>query len=545
MTEIITSCQQRTSTILENLEGVSVSLTTQANAQGMQWPFVTFPDFQVQGMISNGITGAYTLTLHPFVNQTNRGAWETYSVENQGWLERAHYYDDKVSSRLYEPRVDLPVNHLDTTHTEREAWNESGVTPYIWSYDEDHLEREEEDLHSMYFPVWQRAPAEDFRPTTNLNFGSVDQYADVIGNMMETGRPKLAPSGGGDHLAQNYDGRFPVGPVGSPRSYLLKPVFDTLYNDHRMVGFLSAYLAYVLLSIEHCKCSMRILTHLSFYHSWDQFFKGALPDYELEGVLVIIYSTCQEEVMSFLISGKGTEFLADTDVHDPRFDTMRRDFNFSDYLVPGGSFAQANDPNQEELHCAYSASIYPTVAYADQYFSDFPIVFAVLVITCFLIATMCFAMYDVLVQRRQQKLLETATKTNAIVSSLFPSNVRDRLLEELNTDSNQNAKLMVPSNGDSVVGLGTSRRDGLSSFGNSNNSLTSLGSGGLLGLCTSEAIFGSKPIADLFPSTTIMFADMVGFTAWYSFDTGSLTCSTMFLVSLVVAPTTMNQVFHS
>ncbi|CAB9506494.1 Receptor-type guanylate cyclase gcy [Seminavis robusta] len=36
------------------------------------------------------------------------------------------------------------------------------------------------------------------------------------------------------------------------------------------------------------------------------------------------------------------------------------------------------------------------------------------------------------------------------------------------------------------------------------------------GVATSETIFGSKPIADLFPATTIMFGDMVGFTAWSS-----------------------------
>ena len=41
---------------------------------------------------------------------------------------------------------------------------------------------------------------------------------------------------------------------------------------------------------------------------------------------------------------------------------------------------------------------------------------------------------------------------------------------------------------------------------------------GLLGQegLTSEDIFGSKPIADLHPYTTIMFADLVGFTAWSS-----------------------------
>ena len=30
--------------------------------------------------------------------------------------------------------------------------------------------------------------------------------------------------------------------------------------------------------------------------------------------------------------------------------------------------------------------------------------------------------------------------------------------------------------------------------------------------------FGSKPIADLFPAATVLFADIVGFTAWSRYD---------------------------
>ena len=33
---------------------------------------------------------------------------------------------------------------------------------------------------------------------------------------------------------------------------------------------------------------------------------------------------------------------------------------------------------------------------------------------------------------------------------------------------------------------------------------------------TSEGVFGSKAIADFFPYTTIMFCDLVGFSAWSS-----------------------------
>lgn len=258
---------------------------------------------------------------------------------------------------------------------------------------------------------------------------------------------------------------------------------------------------------------LTFLAHFRSDGSWEQFFVGALPEKEQEGVLVVMNGTCEEktELMSFHVSGKGTLFLADSDLHDPRFDNMRRDFDFSANFVPDDNFT--SDPAD---NCAYYLSIYPTEEYADQYFSDFPIIYAVLVITCFLIATLCFAMYDILVQRRQRKLLETAQKTSAIVSSLFPSNVRDRLLEELNTPAESTERMMKPKLGsmqrsrhrNNSLSMSSShnrmmRQSSFAGLGMNSFGMEDVSSAGSGGIATSEIIFGSKPIADLFPSTTI------------------------------------------
>jgi class 3 adenylate cyclase len=98
-----------------------------------------------------------------------------------------------------------------------------------------------------------------------------------------------------------------------------------------------------------------------------------------------------------------------------------------------------------------------------------------------------FLVFNQLVERRQRIILNKAADSTAIVSSLFPKQVRDRLLA---TDSKK----------------GTS---GI--FGSSNNRLKMFLSGdedngGML----------NNPIADLFPNCTVMFADIAGFTAWSS-----------------------------
>jgi class 3 adenylate cyclase len=87
------------------------------------------------------------------------------------------------------------------------------------------------------------------------------------------------------------------------------------------------------------------------------------------------------------------------------------------------------------------------------------------------------------VQSRNKKVENVAARSNAIVSSLFPSNVRDRLLAE---------------NLDVKVTKGRNR----SKDGNSH--------------VNDVAVYKSKPIADLFPETTVLFGDIVGFTAWSS-----------------------------
>jgi hypothetical protein len=45
----------------------------------------------------------------------------------------------------------------------------------------------------------------------------------------------------------------------------------------------------------------------------------------------------------------------------------------------------------------------------------------------FVFTSLVFLLYDRLVERRQKKVMSTAMQSSAIVSSLFPSQVRDRL----------------------------------------------------------------------------------------------------------------------
>jgi class 3 adenylate cyclase len=102
-----------------------------------------------------------------------------------------------------------------------------------------------------------------------------------------------------------------------------------------------------------------------------------------------------------------------------------------------------------------------------------------------------FFIYDIFVQNRNEKLISSAAKSNAIVSSLFPDNIRERLLGQSDTTTHKNTpyhlKSFLLDGGDSKGG---NVKDG--------------------------EIKSSRPLADLFLETTVMFADICGFTAWSS-----------------------------
>jgi hypothetical protein len=81
------------------------------------------------------------------------------------------------------------------------------------------------------------------------------------------------------------------------------------------------------------------------------------------------------------------------------------------------------------------------------------------------------------VKRRNDKVIQAAARSNAIVSSLFPSNIRDRLFKA-EDERNEN---QLP-------------KTGLKSYLRDDGDLKGRG----------KSIIDSKPLADLFPETTIM-----------------------------------------
>lgn len=159
-----------------------------------------------------------------------------------------------------------------------------------------------------------------------------------------------------------------------------------------------------------------------------------------------------------------------------------------------------HDPETPNVdgNCLYSFDVYPSDELYSEWDSRLPTIFASVVAGTFMIMALTFYMYDRNVRKRNKKVVNAATKTERVVASLFPSNIRDRLLAEEEDFERQQVER----------GARTRLKDFLAKDGGG-TSMVDMEE-------TDDFMFKTRPIADLFPETTIMFADISGFTAWSS-----------------------------
>ena len=152
-----------------------------------------------------------------------------------------------------------------------------------------------------------------------------------------------------------------------------------------------------------------------------------------------------------------------------------------------------------ELHqgsggsCIYSFHVYSSEEFAEIFSDDLPMLFGLVIAFLFLVMAATFFVYDVFVQRRNSKIMGAAIRSTAIVSELFPSNVHDRLYGE-NLKAGSSRTLALAASSTARLKRFVDEKDGtFETDGDYDDE---------------ELILKSKPIADLFPETTVMFADI-------------------------------------
>ncbi|GKY96337.1 hypothetical protein MPSEU_000593400 [Mayamaea pseudoterrestris] len=450
--------------------GALSSLTVAATAHGVDtgshWPFLSLSYFQHRAITTRTLSGALLITMNPLVTQKMRSEWESYSFNSTdaAWHSEGLEYESQLGYKDF--GVSFDASHVAQRLTLDPDLKLTGLANRIFTLD-DKGDAIIDTSQGPYLPTWQTspvfirtlvnrnlltdpaatAPANESISTGSVVFGGFELSDDDLGRETETPETKLYTA------LLSIAKKRPSPYVTSPLTRAYLPIFDSFD--------------------EATKKPVALMTALI---RWESYFVGILPT-SIRGINMVLDNNCGN-VYTFKINGHEPDPVGLGDEHDDRFHKFGRMATFADvHTVDDGS---PDGIPLNEGQCPFQITAYPNDIMHEDYHTNMPAFIAFAVAMVFLFTFIMFLLYDRLVDRRQNLVLRRAEQTTAIVTSLFPKSVADKIImQQMSMDSlvSKNQKLKTFLDG---------------------------------------ADEGNTCIADLFPACTVLYADIAGFTAWSS-----------------------------
>ena len=331
-------------------------------------------------------------------------------------------------------------------------------------------------------PVWQYESRDLMTNSmVNLDLATHPLFTDKINAFLERPGQSVFSEAADMTRLQPFVSRSSIG----PQSIILQPIYADYQKPAPLVGMLIAF------------------------YQWDTYFANSIPNGR-NGTIAFVNDTCGSG-FTYMIDGSEAVYIGAGDIDNAQ--DFLQDYSFR--------FAEDKTPD----NCAFIVTTHPTATLQASYKVYTPSLYTSIVLLVVILVMLIFIVYDCMVSRRQQKVMVVANHTKALVQSLFPKvsqgaaalksyikeslfssfhflqlfkSVTDRLLREAELQAEQERKKMLyPKNrleaylGDEGVSKPVEPPD-------------------------STIVYQTKPIADLFPEATVMFGDLVGFTAWSS-----------------------------
>jgi hypothetical protein len=241
--------------------------------------------------------------------------------------------------------------------------------------------------------------------------------------------------------------------------------------------------------------SSNIVAILSLSVYWRDTLKNILPK-GANGVDVVFDNPCAP-TFTYRINGPAVTYRGAGDLHETVYSHLGTSAKLLDLM--GSGRAYTGIPVSQDSPCYFTLTVYPSAALQDDYSTSTPLLFTIAALVIFLFTSAVFVFYDIMVERRQKLVLSTATKSTAIVASLFPSKVRAALMKEQGEREERAALVESPK-----------RR--LKTFLTDDHVESAAGQG--TSIAAPVTPYASKPLAELYADTTVFFGDIAGFTAW-------------------------------
>jgi hypothetical protein len=428
-------------------------IVSQARSTNVVWPYVTIPDLPVQTAKLIGQTDSIHVAFYPLIQGDKRKEWENFTKHNDGWVEESL----RVQSK--NPNFHGPIL---TNYTKSHV---------IWQNDGP----EAEDNPGPFLPSWMGSPVIPKYPPYNWNGLAYDAFSKALLYSMDTKSVVVTA------VTNHADPDDPVAVAQAANtSDWAVPYIDN--NEDPREPFSNMYYP-VIDAIDNVVIQVadqtKALGIVGFSFFWRDTLKNTLPP-NSKGVVIVFQNSCGDQYFTYQIDGKTPTFLGFGDLHDGQYDDMVLTKRLTDLSNMNGLYTGL--PMNQDF-CPYTLHIYPSSIMEDRHVTKDPVIYTIVVALTFFFTSALFLAYDWFVNRRQRLLKDRALASGAIVSALFPEQVRSRLYED-------NGAKDAPSRRESPFKADTHNR--------ANPSSSTLG----------------RPNAHLYEGTTVFFADLVGFTAW-------------------------------
>lgn len=213
---------------------------------------------------------------------------------------------------------------------------------------------------------------------------------------------------------------------------------------------------------------------------------------ETQGVVVVVESCGLNS--TFRLDGSKAVFLGEGDLHEDDFLGM----------VVSAPFVGNNTECQHALH------VFPSQILEDSFQTSIPVMSTIIVVCIFMFAVVIFLVYDFVVSRRQSKAENSANRTGAIVEQFFPEVIRKQLFSAIPQTRKKPGLLDRSTRHDRDTHKTDRRPSGLHRSLHRSNSVK------FSKVDMKSAASKSMAIAELYPETTVFFAEIPSFTAWSS-----------------------------
>lgn len=271
----------------------------------------------------------------------------------------------------------------------------------LFQYDEAGLQIDTPYNSAPYSPIWDIASAGGRGFPFLYNYYSDKIFAQALDQAIEGDVPVTSDI---QYRNTSVFKAYARMNIGAPTGFLFSPVYSP--DQAKIVGSIATE------------------------YPWQALFQS-VEAFSNIPMRVIVENSCGQE-LSFDpdFEDDSIRFIGAGDFHDHHYEDLVMMSTYEDFetIVKFGSKVPRNQTDID--YCRYRIRVYPTSEHEERFLSTKPAYYSVGSVLIFIFSSVVFGVYDWLVRRRQTIIMNSATKTTNIVTSLFPENVRERLYEQ-------------------------------------------------------------------------------------------------------------------